>query len=461
MSRLLWLAWLVLLSTALVGGSCDEPEAVGLEALRRDVPPPFDYALYCDAHGELVGDRSAVLLVHRTEHLERVYADAQAGDARAQALFRQLEAVLVRTGAELADRSLGFTCNSLPACVVAWHQLDEFLPSHGAGGMRLRQVMADGFAREAKLKQVRNAVVSAALDVLLVGTVLKTGAAGAAGVEAGTAEATAGSVEAGRLALAGVEARLAAEELPALEVRMAEAEALEAGPRYPARLEALTRHRPSGEHPPSGVEADHPQWTSYVAYWERRYEELAGTRPLPLGQTAVKPPLTWEAYSSLLGRFQRSLEFQRSAARVLQQTREPGGARDWVPDMRQPLATENTGLKHEGRDVITYADALVVDEASLGSGRPNVQSFSMKQRDFSAMTEDEAFKQAQIDATEAQTKYGGTVEVRRRGHPLFERKVIVTRVHLVYDGSRLSQLYKQALSKGAKTRGVESHFHVP
>lgn len=454
MSRLLSLAWLVLLSTTLVGGSCDEPEAVGLEALRRDVPPPFDYSLYCDAHGKLVGDRSAVLLVHRSEHLERVYADAQAGDARAQALFRQLEATLLRTGAELADRSLGFTCNSLPACVVAWHQLDEFLPSHGAGGMRLRQVMAEGFAHEAKLKQVRNAVVSAALDVLLVGTVLKTGAAGAA-------EATVGSVEAGRLALAGVEARLAAEELPALEVRMVEAEALEVGPRYPSRLEALTRHRPSGAQPPSGVEADHPRWTSYVAYWERRYEELAGTRPLPQGQAAAKPPLTWEAYSSLLGRFQRSLEFQRSAARVLQQARESGGARDWVPDMKQPLATENTGLRHGGSDVITYADALVADEASLGSGKPNVQTFSMKQRDFSAMTEDEAFKQAQIDATEAQIKYGGTVEVRRRGHPLFERKVIVTRVHLVYDGTRLSQLHKQAISKGAKTRGVESHFHVP
>ena len=462
MSRLLSLALLVLLSTPLLGSSCDEPEAVALEELRRDVPPPFDYALYCDAHGKLVGERSAVLLVHRAEHLERVYADAQAGDPRAQTLFRQLEAVLQRTGAELADRSLGFTCNSLPACVVAWHQLDEFMPSRGAGGLRLRQVMADGFSREARLKQVRNAVVSAALDVLLVNTVLKSGTAGVARAEASTAEATAGSVEAGRLAIAGVEARLAAEELPALEARIVEAEALEVGPRYPARLEALTRHRPSRAQPPSGVEADHPRWTSYVAYWDRRYEELAGTRPRPPGQPEVKPPLTWDAYSPFLGRFQRSLEFQRSAARVLQQAREPGSNREWVSDMKQPLATENTGLIREGSETVTYVDALVVDEATLGPGlRPKVHSFSMKQRDFSAMSEKEAFKQAQIDAIEAHTKYGGTIEVRRRGHPLFGKKVVVTRVHLVYDGKNLSPELKKAVWRGAHSERVELHVHVP
>ncbi|KFE68096.1 hypothetical protein [Hyalangium minutum] len=318
------------------------------------------------------------------------------------------------------------------------------------------------FAREAKLKHVRNTVISAALDVLLVGTVLKTGATGTAGVAAGTAEASAGTVEAGRLALAGVETRLAEEELPALEARMVEAEALEVGPRYPARLEALTRYRPSGAQPPSGVEADHPRWTSYVAYWERRYEELAGTRPLSQGQVAVKPPLTWDAYSSLLGRFQRSLEFQRSASRMLQQAREPGSPREWVPDMKQPLAAENTGLKHEGSDLVTYADALVVDDASLGSGtRPNVQTFSMKQRDFAAMSEGDAFKQAQIDAFEAQTKDGGTVEVRRRGHPLFGKKVVVTRVHLVYDGKDLSLSIKNALLRGARSQKVELHLHVP
>lgn len=457
MSRLLSLALLALLSSTLLGSSCDEPEAVPLEELQRDAAPAFDYALYCDARGKLVGDRSAVLLVHRTEHLERVYADAHAGDPRARELFRQLEDTLQVTGGKLADSASGLTCTSLPACVVEWHKLDEFMPSHGPGGSRLRQRMADSFSREAKVQHVRNVVLSAALDVLLVGTVLKTGVAGAAEAGASTAEATASSIEAGKLVLAGVEASLPAEELPALEARMAEAEALEVGPRHPGRMEVLARYRPSRLQPPSGVEADNPRWASYVAYWDRRYEELAGARPLPPGRAEVKPPLTWEAYSSLLGEFQRSLEFQRSAARVLQQ-----GNREWVPDMKQPLATENTGLKPEGSTTVTYADDLVVDEATLSPGlRPNVQSFSMKQRDFSAMSDDEAFKQVRADAREALTKYGGTVEVRRSGHPLFGKKVVVTRVHLVYDGTALSPEFKNALRKEAGGRRVELHFHVP
>lgn len=462
MSRLLSLVLLALLSTLLLGGSCDEPGAVPVEELRRDVPPAFDYSLYCDTDGRLVGERSAVLLVYRAEHLERVYADARSGNPRAQALFRQLETTLHRTGEALADRALGFTCTSLPACIVAWHHLDEFMPSRGAGGLRLRQVMADGFSREARLKHVRNAVLSAALDVLLVGSVLKTGAAGAPAARAGVAEATTGSVEAGRLALAGVEARLAAEEIPALEARLAEAEALEVGARHPARLEALLRHRPVRAEPPSRVEADSPRWSSYVAYWDRRYEELAGTRPRPPGRVEVKPPLTWESYSFLLGRFQRSLEFQRSAARVLQQAREPGGNRAWVSDMKQPLATENTGLKREGSTTVTYVDDLVVDEATLGPGlRPNVHSFSMKQRDFSGMRIDAAIRQLELDAREAQLKYGGTVEVRRPGHPLFGKAVKVSRVHLVYDGATISPELRRKLSEAAPDARVELHFHVP
>ena len=130
--------------------------------------------------------------------------------------------------------------------------------------------------------------------------------------------------------------------------------------------------------------------------------------------------------------------------------------------MKRPLVTDNTGLKPEGSTDVTFADDLVVDEATLGRGmRPNVHSFSMKQRDFSAMSDKKAFNQATVDAAEAQTKYGGPVEVRRRGHPLFGQKVVVTRVHLVYDGSDLSSEIKDALRKGARSQNVELHFHVP
>ena len=169
-----------------------------------------------------------------------------------------------------------------------------------------------------------------------------------------------------------------------------------------------------------------------MAYWHRRYEELAGTRPLPPGVPEAKPPLIWESYSALLNTFQRSLEFQRAVTRWLQQAE---GSRQWLPGMKQPLVTDNTGLQLEGRANPVYVDQLAVDQATLGPGlRPSVHSFSNKQRNFAGMSENEALRQLELDAREARAKYGGEVEVRRRGHPLFGQKVRISRVHLVYDG---------------------------
>jgi hypothetical protein len=465
MPRLCSWVLLALLASTQLGGSCSEPDAVPLEELQKDIPPLFDYALYCDENGTLVGRRSAVILVYRAEHLERVYADSRAGNSRAQALFGQLEATLRATGQELARQSQGIVCGSLPACVVQWHRLDEFMPSRGEGGMRLRQVMAASFSQEARLQHVRNTTIAAVLDVLLVGTVLKRGAAGATEAEAATADGrttaaeAATPVEAGRLALAGLEARIAAEELPALEARLAEAEALETGARHPQSLKELARHRPTSSQPPAGIEADHPRWTSYVAYWHRRYEELAGTRPLPSGVSKAKPPLTWESYSTLLNTFQRSLEFQRAVTRWLQQAE---GSRQCIPGMKQPLVTDNTGLQIEGRANPVYVDQLAVDKATLGPGRqPSVHSFSNKQHSFSGKNWEQVREQLGADSREATTKYGGVVEVRRRGHPLFSQKVRVSQVHIVYDGKGLSSTLKDALLEEAPRHGVQLHFFVP
>ena len=465
MPRLCSWVLLALLAATQLGGSCSEPDAIPLEELQRDIAPPFDYALYCDENGTLVGGRSAVLLVYRAEHLERVYADSRPGNPRAQALFAQLETTLRATGKELARQSQGIACGSLPACVAQWHKLDEFMPSRGEGGMRLRQVMAASFSQEARLQHVRNTTITAVLDVLLVGTVLKRGAAAATEARAATAEArtaaaeAATPVEAGRLAGAGLEARITAEELPALEARLAAAEALETAARHPRSLKELARHRPASSQPPSGIEAEHPRWTSYVAYWHRRYEELAGTRPLPSGVSETKPPLTWNSYAGLLNTFQRSLEFQRAVTRWLQQAE---GSRQCLPGMKQPLVTDNTGLQLEGRAYPVYVDQLAVDQATLSPGlRPSVHSFSNKQHNFSGKSLDGMREQLGADSREATTKYGGLIEVRRRGHPLFGQKVRVSRVHIVYDGAGLDSKLQEALLQAAPRYGVELHFYVP
>ena len=179
-----WLRLLVLagLSLLLAGSRCDE-EAVTLEQLRQDVAPPFDYSLYCADQGCLRAKGSDVLLVHRSAHLERVYADAQQGDTRAQKLFGQLETQVAATGEPLADQALGLVCASLPSCTVRWSFLDELIPSRDAGGMRLRLVLAQSFERAARLKGVQNAVLASVLSVLMMGNVLVQAEASAAAAE--------------------------------------------------------------------------------------------------------------------------------------------------------------------------------------------------------------------------------------------------------------------------------------
>jgi len=260
----------------------------------------------------------------------------------------------------------------------------------------------------------------------------------------------------------GLAEGLSLEEAAALEARLAEAEALEAGARLPANLEALARHRPSVSQPPRGVAADNGRWVDYVAYWERRYEELAGTRQRPPGAPPVKPPLVWDGYDVFLGRFQRALAFERDVARVIRH--EAGLAdtqRQWLRGLERPLVTEHMGLAHEGRTTLTYVDQFVVDEASLRPGRtPIVHSFSNKQRDFKSSSKKEVETQLDADIREALMKYGGTVEIRRPGHPLFGSKVTVSRVHLVYDEQGISPMNRETLVNKARNSNIEIHFHA-
>jgi hypothetical protein len=332
--------------------------------------------------------------------------------------------------------------------------------------------LADGFVREAQKQRVSNVAYAAALNVLLVGSTLKVATAAGAEARAAASEARVRVAEAGqvgpeaalerRLALPGAAGRLAAEEAVAVETRLVQAEALEVGARYPRDPKELVRYRPSRDSPHEGVSSDNPLWPKYVAYWERRYEELAGQRTLPVGHPELKGPLKWEPYEALINRFGRSRGFQGSATHALQ--REALAAQEervWLRVMKKPRVDENVGLAHEGSTKRTFVDQLVVDEATLGAGqRPVVHSFSNKQHDFSAKTSKAAVDHLRTDFAEARAKYAGTVEIRRPGHPLFGRKVVVSRVHITYDGKKLLPNVKDRLLNEARDLGVDLHFHV-
>ena len=129
--------------------------------------------------------------------------------------------------------------------------------------------------------------------------------------------------------------------------------------------------------------------------------------------------------------------------------------------MKQPLTESHVGLKHEGRTTVNYVDDMAVDATTLKGNAPRVESVSTKQRDFMRMSEDEAAEQVRIDGREALAKYGGEVEVRRPGHPLFERRVPIARVHLVYDEALIPEDadIRNAMSEAAQRVGIELHFH--
>jgi hypothetical protein len=466
MSRSFMLALLLVLSTVLLGSDCSEPEAVPLEELRKDVAPAFDYGLYSDDEGRLKGERSAVFLVYRSSHLERVYADAQSGNQRAQALVRQLEATFHASGVKAAAMSQGLACPALPACAVKWQFLDELVPSRGEGGTRLREQLADGFVREARKQKMSNVAYAAALNVLLVGSTWKVATTAEAETRAAASEARVGGAEAGqvgqeaalerRLALPGAAGRLAAEEAVTVEARLVQAEALEAGARYTNNVKELAQYRPSLTRPPEGVPPDNPLWPKYVAYWEQRYKELAGNPDLP-------GPLKWKPYEALTDRFGRARRFQGSATHAMR--REVLAApeeRMLLRGMKNPRVDENMCLAREGDSKRYFVDQMAVDQATLGPGqKPVVHSFSTKQHDFSGKSSQAAREQLGIDVREARTKYAGTVEIRRPRHPLFGRKVVVSQVHIIYDGTGLASEIKEALLREANRLGVELHFHVP
>ncbi len=270
----------------------------------------------------------------------------------------------------------------------------------------------------------------------------------------------------GRAAAAGAE-QLAVQsgslglavEVSAMEARLVEAEAQEIGARQTGGVKELAGLRPSLENPPPGAEANEALWRDYVSYWDQRYAELTN----PAGPAeGVKPPLTWSGYRSFRTRFKNAMEFQVKVSALLRgEVKLSQGERKVLRGLKQPRTDANVGLKHEGSASVTYADDLAVDEATLKSSEPRVESVSIKQRDFRRMSEGKAEEQVRADAQEALAKYGGEVEVRRRGHPLFERRVTVSRVHLVYDEAFVpeDEFFRRSMRGAAKEKGVELHFH--
>jgi hypothetical protein len=436
--------------------------------------PPFSWDLYlCDGKGVGLKPGADLWLVRRSEHLEHVYALSTSGKEPARTVFKNLEEQFANAGAAVARQVASLRCMAvdLPDCYPQWRFLDELLgPGNGPGSLRLRQALADSFDTTARDLRMKNTLRLSIFNVLMAGTLVKAAIGKAAAAETRAAAVSAeqqalveeSTAQAQRLAPGRVPAaavgaeRLAVEsgrlivapEISAIQARMVETEALEVGPRCTAVVEDLVRMRPSLERPSLGSAADGALWGDYVSYWERRFTELTAS-----GKAAsVRPPLTWRSYYAFRARFAEALKFQRGvSAELLREAELPRQERRMLGGMEKPRVDDNVGLSREGSSSRNYADQLVVDEATLQKSTPRVESFSTKQRDLRRMSDRELERQVGSDAREALSKYGDTVEIRRPGHPLFERRVTVSRVHLVYDEALTDPQASQAQRTDGKS----------
>jgi hypothetical protein len=217
-----------------------------------------------------------------------------------------------------------------------------------------------------------------------------------------------------------------------LEARLALVELEATGPRLPKNVAVLEQQRPSVEAPPPGAESN-PRWPEYVAYYEKRLEEL-GRR------TATKGPLRWESYEPMRGWFARGLAFERLMVEVLQaDARLPRAQRRFLGDFNQPRIERYVGVMKPGTG-LRFADVLVIETGELAGRPPRVETLSFKSRNLSGLKGTALETQFIEDAREALKKYGETLDIRRDSlQPLLREgsKVPVSKVRLIYEGGRL------------------------
>ncbi|WP_235217025.1 hypothetical protein [Archangium violaceum] len=243
-----------------------------------------------------------------------------------------------------------------------------------------------------------------------------------------------------------------------VEARLALMEWEASGPRLSRELAALERQRPSPDAPPPGAEGN-PRWGEYVAYYERRVQEIQQGK-------ATQGPLRWAHYEQMWGWFTRGLAFERLMVELLEADAAlPRAQRRFLGAFIQPRILRSVGV-WKPESGLRYADVLVIEEGSPAGAPPRVETFSFKSRDLSGLEPDVLKTQMIEDAREAQRKYGGTLDIRRDSlQPLlgWDSRVPVQRVRLIYEGGKLkphdSAKLKAAMRDAeGKVQGVEVLF---
>ncbi|ATB42094.1 hypothetical protein CYFUS_007571 [Cystobacter fuscus] len=217
-----------------------------------------------------------------------------------------------------------------------------------------------------------------------------------------------------------------------VEAKLAAAELESPGQRLPADPAMLEKHKPLVDAPQSGAEGN-PRWGEYVSYFEKRLVEIKR------GHTR-KGPLPWKAYEQLRTWFARGLAFERIMVDLLEADAAlPRTQRRFLGDFNTPRIDKYVGVSKPGIG-LSFADVLIIEAGELGGRPPRVETLSFKSRDLSRLDGKALEAQMIVDAREALSKYGETLDIRRPSlQPLLGEgsKVPVSRVRLVYEGDVL------------------------
>jgi hypothetical protein len=482
-AQALCLSWA--LACAALGVGCGTAQSA-LPFIPADAP--LRYSTYFNSQGQLRGEEWALALMGHSAHREQVFLQAQQGLFPASDAWLTLEAVCHGAGAQLAQENARPACTVLPSeagCEFNWNPVRSLIPGEGPGRQRLLDTYQEGYdARWAQLQPGFHArAESARATMLMAGATLgRTPAtaeskAVAAESRAAAAESRALGAEARALASEGEAAgaratrlvsaeslglrrALSAEEASALETRLLEWEVESAGKREAFAAQELRSGRLSPRPKPSELAAeDILRWNEFEAYRQRRFHEVRAQWNGGKGSLSVKPPLRWEDYRQFRDHFQRCLQFESKVGGILlRELEQPASSRRVLRDSQRPLLARHVGTRQSGQEGVRYPDFLAVDEATLRNGNvPRVESVSVKKRDFSGMSDKEVQHQVIGDAQEATSKYGGLLEVRRPGHPLYGRVVQVSKVHLVYEAQTVGA-WKPRIQELCRQRRVEVHF---
>jgi hypothetical protein len=467
-----------LLVCAASGTGCGTTQAA-LPFVPADAP--LRYSTYLNARGQLRGEDWALALMGHPAHREQVFLQAQQGLFPASDTWSSLEAICRSAGRLLAQEHARPTCTVLPVeagCEFNWNPVRSLLPGEGPGRERLLDSYKQGYdARWAQLQRRFHAQTEMVrAGTLMAGTTLGRTPA-AAESRAAAAEGRALSAETRALAAEseavgaratsllsaealGLSRALSAEEASALEARLLELEAASTGAREAFSARELRSGSLTPKPRPSELSAeDALRWNEFETYRQRRFQEIRSQQLDTKGSLSVKPPLRWEDYRQLRSHFQSCYEFESKVGGILLQELElPAGSHRLLTGSRQPLLARHVGTTKTGQQGVRFPDYLAVDEATLQEGGvPRVETLSVKKRNFETMSKNDVRNHVEADTRQAVGQYGGSLEVRRLGHPLYGRSVRVSKVHLVYEAKGVGS-WKALIQDLCDRDGVEVHF---